>query len=229
MNELHDLAPLYALDALDDLDRVRFVRHLATCEECRSAVQALQESAADLSELTAEAPPPELRARILDRLDGVPQQPATSAAGSRRSWLAGIAASVAVVTALGLGWWVSQGPDRLIDSVLEDPEAITVMAQPTPEGQTVVSSARVVFDPDQAVAVLVAEGLSSLGEDQVYELWIIADAEPQPAGLFRPDDEGRAVVLIEGEVPPGAVVALTIEPEGGSERPTGDVLFLAEV
>ena len=49
------------------------------------------------------------------------------------------------------------------------------------------------------------------------------------AGVFRPDSDGGALVLLDGEVRPGLVLGLTIEPAGGSEAPTGDILIAQEV
>ncbi|HEY6277579.1 MAG TPA: zf-HC2 domain-containing protein, partial [Streptosporangiaceae bacterium] len=61
----HTLAGAYALDALSEPDRLRFKVHLAECEVCRPEAASLREAAARLADPVAEAPPPELRERIL--------------------------------------------------------------------------------------------------------------------------------------------------------------------
>jgi anti-sigma-K factor RskA len=85
----------------------------------------------------------------------------------------------------------------------------------------------VVFSEDRAAAVLVVEGLDQLPSERVYELWLVDGDEVLPAGLFNTGSQGSARVLIEGEVRPGMVVAVTEEPAGGVDVATGEILFSA--
>ena len=52
---------------------------------------------------------------------------------------------------------------------------------------------------------------------------MIGSGGPVKAGLF--EGGGQEIVLLEEPVGEGAMVAVTLEPEGGSEQPTGDILF----
>ena len=70
-------------------------------------------------------------------------------------------------------------------------------------------------------------GLESLPADQVYELWVIEGETPRPAGLF-PGGGGCPPVLLERDVPKGAQVAVTLEPKGGVDQPTGPLLVRSE-
>ena len=64
---------------------------------------------------------------------------------------------------------------------------------------------------------------------KTYEAWVIERGEaPRPAGLFRGGGP-RTVVRLERPVPAGAHVAVTVEREGGVERPQGPMLFSAQV
>jgi anti-sigma-K factor RskA len=75
----------------------------------------------------------------------------------------------------------------------------------------------------------VVEGLAPVDESRVYELWVIDQGGPQPAGLFRPGEDGSARVLVAAPVTPGITLAVTEEPATGSPQPTGEVLLLAQV
>ncbi len=78
-------------------------------------------------------------------------------------------------------------------------------------------------------AMMIAEGLPRLDQDRTYELWVIDDAGAQPAGLFRPDDAGRAVHL-QGKRPhEDTKLGLTVEPAGGSLRPTTEPILILDV
>lgn len=67
-------ASLYALDALADDDARAFERHLDDgCAVCRAEVAALRDVASDLGQSVPPiAPPPGLRARVLDRAAAEP-------------------------------------------------------------------------------------------------------------------------------------------------------------
>jgi len=72
-------------------------------------------------------------------------------------------------------------------------------------------------------AVLAARRLRPLAAGTVYELWVIAGDRAQPAGLFR-----GSLATLTRPVPPGATVAVSVEPSGGSSRPTGPLVLRAE-
>jgi hypothetical protein len=61
-----------------------------------------------------------------------------------------------------------------------------------------------------------------------YQIWLLTNGEPISAGVFVPDEAGR-VTLATDEAPtvPRALTAVTVtvEPEGGGERPTGITLL----
>ena len=62
---MHELLGAYALDAVDVDERAAFEAHLATCSACAQELDELRAMLADLAESTAVAPPPALRARVL--------------------------------------------------------------------------------------------------------------------------------------------------------------------
>jgi hypothetical protein len=65
---------------------------------------------------------------------------------------------------------------------------------------------------------------------QVYELWTIAGAAPRPAGVFQVDVAGAAVHRVAPlpEGPPVKVFAVTLEPAGGVEAPTGPMVLASK-
>ena len=91
--------------------------------------------------------------------------------------------------------------------------------------------ARIVWHPERREAVLVATGLSPAPPGKVYELWIIAKAAPVPAGLFHVDAQGRAVFRLPAGLAYADVktFAVTVEPEGGTQAPTGPMVLAGAV
>jgi anti-sigma-K factor RskA len=69
------------------------------------------------------------------------------------------------------------------------------------------------------------------GASHSFELWGIAGGTPRPLGLLR-SQSGRPTVLSAKDLPaPGGVLAVSLEPPGGSPTglPTGAVLFRGKV
>jgi anti-sigma-K factor RskA len=64
-----------------------------------------------------------------------------------------------------------------------------------------------------------------------FELWAVAGGPPRPLGLL-PQHSGSAVILRLAQLPPpGGVLAVSLEPPGGSPTglPTGPVLYQGKV
>jgi hypothetical protein len=60
--------------------------------------------------------------------------------------------------------------------------------------------------------VLVLDALDSAPAGKTYMAWIIEGETPVPAGAFLADDD-RDLVLVEGTIETGDVVAVTLEEE----------------
>jgi len=80
---------------------------------------------------------------------------------------------------------------------------------------------------DDATTVHVG-GMPELGAGQVYQLWVIEGGEPEPAGLLAPES-GAVTHTLDRPVAASAVIAITVEPAGGSPQPTSDPVLVAEL
>ncbi len=119
--------------------------------------------------------------------------------------------------------------DHATTAALND-NAIAWTFTPTEEGPDAATGNLFYSSREQRVALAV-EGLPQLPENQVYQLWYLSEGQdPQPAGTFTAGPDGKAA-LIEQNVPPGSFqqVAITTEPEGGSQVPTSPVLLVGTV
>jgi anti-sigma factor RsiW len=215
----HDLTAAYALDALDPDERERYEAHLATCERCREELQGFwQVSGALAHAADGPAPPPALRERIIEAARG--ERPNVVPLRPRRSGRAVSAvAAVAAVALLAVGAWGVSLSRELDDAerelaVLADPGARTIAAS---GGQ-----ADLVVAPT-GDAALVVRTLPPAPEGKDYEIWVFEGEVPRRAGLF----ERRGVALLTRPVEAGQTVAVTLEPDGGLDAPSGEPLFTA--
>lgn len=225
MADLHELAAFFALDALDPDERQAFERHLLGCEQCQVEISELSAGVGVLARATAEPAPEDMRAVVLGRIDADPESRlATVAALPRRGWLAGVAAVAAATTivlaVLFVGLQTRLGEAERVQTVVAAADLQILTAADSPVGP-----ARFAYSAQLGQGVFTGSGLPALGTDQTYELWLIGTEGPSPAGIFLPGEDGTAVVLVTGDLDTGVTLGLTVEPQGGSNQPTGEVLI----
>jgi anti-sigma-K factor RskA len=73
MNDPHQLLAGYALDALSADDRAAFEAHLQTCDDCQRELAEFGTTVAELSVISQNTPPPQLRDDVLSAIGQVRQ------------------------------------------------------------------------------------------------------------------------------------------------------------
>lgn len=242
-----DLAAAYALGALSPEEARAFEAHLAASPEARRELAELRETAALLGlDAEAGAPPPELRERVLRAI--------RTRRAPRRSWLlpsltgAALAASLAAVVFLGLR--LRQVSAELAErerTIAEQAEVIAQQGRQILADQGTLASIlapgvrlvqltrsgdpepriQLFWDPRHNTAVLHASKLKPTSQGRTYQLWFIRGGEPVPSVTFDVPPSGEALVrqiTVPAEEDLNAA-AVTEEPAGGSQHPTGPILL----
>jgi anti-sigma-K factor RskA len=245
-DDRHTLTGAYALDALDDEERRSFELHLTTCVDCRAEVAELTATAAHLGVATARPVPTSLRERILAQVGQTRQLPAPPSnvrplrgASRRAATMLSAAAADLAVLAITLGvvaWQADQRADRLagetaqleaeaerVGAVLGAPDAVTAAASVEGGGQ-----ASVVASAELGEVVLLTQDLPRLAEDRTYQLWLIGEAIVSGGVVDVPAD-GDVTYLTAGDLAGVTTIALSVEPQGGSEQPTTTPIFAGEL
>lgn len=101
-----------------------------------------------------------------------------------------------------------------------------------PVGPAPAASGMVTVSAKARTVILEVGGLPPVPPGQVYELWWIeARRPPIKAATFRTEADGDAIVI--ASLPPGGpnllASAVTLEPSGGRELPTGPTVLRGEV
>lgn len=222
MTDHESQAVPYVLGELADGEAASFEMHLATCAECSAMVAEMSEGLVDLAFAAAEDPPESLRSPTLDAAADLPQVAALSR--RRRPFVGVLMVAAAVAVVLLGGIFVINRPDQ-VERILASDEARTLGAAPTEAYEGGPAVVEVVYLEDSGDAVLVIDGLAAAPEGTTYEAWFIGGDGPRPAGLFDAG-RGREVFLLDAAFAPGESIGITIEPAGGSEQPTGAILFI---
>ena len=234
----------YALGALDPDEVVAFERHLADNEETRAEVTGLADTAVLLGLAVAPVDPPaHLKSTLMALLDATPQLPAEpeveSAAGpaerqARARWASRpITALVGAAAVIGILAGGGVAATTIIQKQAQQEQADMLAAiNAAPDAQRVTvdmdgGSATLVWSGELLASALITDALGPLPAGKVYELWYIGESGPRPAGTFTAGD-GRTWRVLDGQMQPGDLVGVTVEPRGGSDLPTTDPVLVIE-
>lgn len=85
-------------------------------------------------------------------------------------------------------------------------------------------------DAASQVAVLVVSDLPLLPADRTYQFWLIQGGVAIDAGIFQVNQDGRGLLTLPPSlaISPFDAIGVSIEPQGGSPQPTGDIVMLGE-
>ncbi|MEV0041433.1 anti-sigma factor [Streptomyces sp. NPDC050804] len=245
----HTLTGAYALHALEPGERAEFERHLAVCAACAREVGELTATAARLGQAVSVTPPPALKERVLRRIATERQEPprviplprSGDDAGRGRgrghgralSRFAPAACLAAAVAFGGIAVWQHQEAQDALRRAQETrqraEELATVLAAPDAQVATGKltdgATGTVVVSRGRDRAAFIASGMPKPPSGKVYQLWYDDGGTMRPAGLMDPT-AGSDTVLMAGRVGPASGMGITVEPAGGSPRPTSEPVAL---
>lgn len=243
--ELHTLTGAYALHALPEDERVAFERHLGACEACAQEVRELSATAARLGLAVSATPPPALRERVLREITTVRQEPPPHGRGARPTSSArragrwstyALAACVATAAAFGgVAVWqnqVAQDARQETDRAQQHNEQVARVLT-APDARTTAADlgdgarGTVVVSRSVNKAVFLASDMAHPPDGKVYQLWFDEGGTMRSAGLMNPAATDDAV-LMDGPLDRASGMGITVEPAGGSDRPTSAPVALME-
>ena len=248
-DEVTELAGLYVLDALEPAERAAVAKHLAACP---NAHEEMAELGSVLPALATAAPaagaPAALKRRVMDayRADTAAAVSPGAPAPVSRPWLesrrpgrygwAAAATALLIVAVIG-AWGVTQAAqaDRAQQRTAQLEQAIAALTEPGSsvailhgEGPASGANGFAAFPPD-GTGYVVLSGLPTAPAGQTYQAWYIVDGQPSSAGLVTVGSDGYAILAGMDAPAETEVVALTLEPAGGSEQPTTQPIVVGQV
>lgn len=217
-SELPDLATAYALDAVSDAERVDIERRLAdapaeVAEAFRAEVRAVRESMAIASSTTATTPPASLRRRAL----AVSRDPHRDRFRWRTGLVAAAAALVVAAGGFGAGLVFRPSAPTSAEQVFSAGDVRTATGQLNAGG-----TATFVYSRDERAGVLVMNNAAPAPPGMVYQMWLMTDQGPKSAGMM-PTMLPSTTAMVR-DLGDSTALAFTMEPDGGSSRPTGEMV-----
>lgn len=208
-DEIRNRLPLAALGQLDPDESHEVDTHVAHCAECQQDVndyrmihQSLSATAEDWDGHQA------LRQQFSQRL------PRTTRHGSRRTVWGWAAAAVIALSGAGLFTALHHrnGPGTPLQSFMADSSSVVTLAH-----GGVFSRTKLYLKADRALVV--PAKLPPLSPGHTYEGWWISGNRVKPAGTF-----GTRPTFLAIPAPRPQQFAVTIEPRGGTPKPTTAVI-----
>lgn len=109
----------------------------------------------------------------------------------------------------------------------------TTAVMPLP-GNNNQAFSRLIANPAQQAAILLAYNLTPNPKDKTYEFWFVDKKGNQlPAGTFSVNESGKGILKVE--IPQGVpmseftVAGVTMEPAGGMPKPTGAMIIVGNL
>lgn len=248
--ELEELYPAYVLDAVEQNARQRIEKHIAVCSSCAQIVAGYRPVADGLAlAVPLVEPPADLKYRVLAAaMPKVAPPPAQSPFSNLSSLWASLfraparfASAVALALLIALGVWnislqnqLSQQAafnqqimseitrQRSLVSTIAYADTLPKRLQATEAAPQAVG--RLYVAPELNALALIVYDMPVLESKQVYQVWLIDPAGDRTSGgTFTVDERGRSWVYIRSPKPIDQFqsIGITLEPAGGSPKPTG--------
>ena len=223
--DYQDLVAAYVLGVIPIDELTEVANHIASCDTCLEEAKAHSEVADELALTVAPVPLPAgfadgvlaLARRKEPALAQTPEPAGAQVLSFRRRILSGalaVAAAV-IIGVLGAGFLDARSDlqrSRQVIGALTAGSGLPLEGRGGSKGHMV---------PTQNGALFVAAGLPEPPPGRTYQLWALRNQQPVSLGTFGVE-EGQAVVRIEDPVDGVDGMAVTVEPEGGSEEPSSD-------
>lgn len=239
--DLHALSGAYVLDAVDDIERAAFTRHLAECEACRAEVAELREVAARLGGAAGEQQPPAgMRDSVLAAVRHTRQLPPEVGGARRRdradlpgtraerNWRRATVAAVAAAAVAVVGVWgvmdqrvrderrqvqvLQADRDRIYDVM--NARDVRMRGADMPGGGRLAAA----VSDSQHAGVAMFAGLPTPPAGETYQMWLITGGDAASALVLPVGTLGGTALF--GWTPGADTFGITVEPAGGSAKPT---------
>jgi anti-sigma-K factor RskA len=246
-DDAYQLLAAYAVDAVTDEEREQVERYLRAHPEHLPELRSLQRTVAELSAELQVAPPPSLRDSVLAQAHQIrplpPQEPTAAsledehaakkhtdqprdelAARRRKPWfIAAAAAAVIGVTTVA------------VQQQIAPPSQQTVVAQVSAAADARSyelampgHSATVTRSMAMGKAVFRSSDLGAAPAGHAYQVWLQQpDGSMVSAGVLPGPTSGVVQMVLHGDATRAVGVGLTMEPAGGSTKPSSAPLAVA--
>ena len=254
---IEELLPFYALDSLSDEERELVESYLAEHPEVREQISDFQSATDALPYgITPVEPQRRLKDALMARVsvDKRASEKSQPTRPSEKRWanlfpaFSFAIATVAVVWVVVLNIQLSQlrkdvsSLSQALIAQSNSLEQINAKLPQTPAPVVVTISLKgtearpqaqgeLIADPKSESAVMVVTGLGQLEAGKINQVRLIDAGGPKSAGFLTVDTHGQGMIIVNSGAAIGSFKSLgiSVEPAGGSSKPTGDIVVLSDL
>jgi anti-sigma-K factor RskA len=230
--EFQENLAAYALGALDPEEIALLETHLQTCESCRAELADYQRVSTGLSAaLPARAPRPVVRRSLQKHLAAQTRRARPQFNWSAGQWVfAGLVAALIGLNLLTVSQVYSLRREQaeLLDARTSEQTALAMLSYPTTKALAFEEngvSGSLLVDKQRNLVAVFAWNLPIPPAGKTYQMWLIDPKGDRTSGGFIAPEVGYPfnMAVIHSPQPLSNFVGLgvTVEPSGGSPKPTG--------
>jgi anti-sigma-K factor RskA len=217
--EVEELAPFYIAGALGRGEAGAIEHHFASCGNHVETFAGLQTTDRFSSDIARGELPPLLKSRLMAAIRseaGVERAVPSGWQSATHLWAAPRLAFVAavVIAFLGLLVWNLNLQSSRDDGAF----AIALVGDNGASGT-------VFYRPGVEMGVIAVEGLAKAPDGLTYQVWAALGNGARSCGLLSVTDGSPTAARMEGDVGRKQLVFVTIEPMGGSAKPSGPTVL----
>lgn len=235
---VRELISGYVLGCLNEEELILVSEHLTDCPACQAELQNYEPIVGQLALAAPDAAPSSaLKDRLLAQIqaDAEPtHRPITSwwrslfnLTGRLGIVWTGVGLILILVLAVSnLLLW--QRVNRL--EPLSQPDRMQAIALDS-AGLVPEASGIVTISADGRDGALIVDRFQQLEPEKEYQLWLIRNGQRTSGAIFSVDESGYGGTRIRAPRPLSdySAVEVTIEPAGGSDRPTGEIILIGSL
>jgi anti-sigma-K factor RskA len=225
------LAAEHALGVLTGAERAQAEARMARDPEFARMVEAWRER---LAPLLDAVPPVEPSSAVWSRIERA--LPANDNAAIRRRlrfWRGATVGAMGLAAAsLAVAVMLALRPPVVLQGPSPPPILNASLMSPADGAEPMFVAA---YDPARRALIVTSLMKPGADPDHVHELWVIpADGKPHPIGMIEPG-KSKAMPMPKAMAPmfaPGAAIAVTVEPPGGSPmktKPSGPIAAMGHL
>ncbi|MEH7441192.1 anti-sigma factor [Bacillus sp. JJ1122] len=231
--------------SLTEAEKERFEVHLERCPECREELKELVEITGELPYLSEpKTPPSSMKNRILENVFETAESENIQltkterpnltvnkpSAVQKKSWLTPLLAATLLLSLLGNGYTLMKLNEEKPGKELA--EAVNNVQLEPSENFLGSGEASILTYNDEMSVIVQADKLKAIEGNEVYQVWLIEDGKPVPAGSFVPDATGSGAAFYKIKADKNKkwdTIAITLEPQPGNELPEGQIVLSSKL
>lgn len=146
-------------------------------------------------------------------------------------WVIGLAACL--VLSLAVNIFNISGRSASDQNQQKAKVMFSVPLSPTPKGTAQMKATAAMIKSDgEATLIIEGKHLKPISGDQVYQVWLLKDGKPVPAGSFKPGTDGSGAIaykMNQTKIKNWDAVAISVESAPNHQTPQGTIYMQAKL